>query len=457
MGLFGFRKNKMPEPEKKTAPEETLIQQTALPEQPVDSDEDFVLDASELANVSEAEPQAPASQDWEEGIELDASDFEEDRYSRLRLIPWWDQDRLKNASIMVVGAGAIGNELIKNLTLLGIGRILIFDMDSIENTNLTRSILFRRRDVGRYKAEVAAEAAMDINPDVKAKAFVSNIIDDVGLGVFRRMDVVLGGLDNREARLAINQSCYKVGKPWVDGAIEVLNGFARVFVPGQGACYECTMTETDWRLINKRKSCALLTHKQMNEGKIPTTPTSSSVVAGVQVQEMLKLLHSDRGLPVLAGKGYVFNGLTHDSYVVEYQEKPDCMSHETFEPIVEMPWSARTLTLRALLEQIQADLGENAVVELDREIASRARCTCGCRKELFTPVHKLKGEMLVCPECGNTMQFDIFHALHGDEDFLDRTAYGIGIPLLHIVGGRKGMNMKYYEFTDDEAEVFEGL
>ena len=79
------------------------------------------------------------------------------------------------------------------------------------------------------------------------------------------------------------------------------------------------MTETDWKLINKRKSCTLLTHEQMNEGKIPTTPTSSSIIAGVQVQEMLKLLHSDRNLPTLTGKGYVFNGLTHDSYIVEYQ------------------------------------------------------------------------------------------------------------------------------------------
>ncbi len=131
----------------------------------------------------------------ENNFEFTNEDFEEDRYSRLRLIPWWDQDRLKNATIMVVGAGAIGNELIKNLTLLGIGKILVFDMDDIENTNLTRSILYRRSDVGRYKAEVAVERAMEINPDVKAKAFVSNIIDDVGLGLFRRMDVVLGGLD----------------------------------------------------------------------------------------------------------------------------------------------------------------------------------------------------------------------------------------------------------------------
>lgn len=392
-----------------------------------------------------------------ETIEFSSADFEEDRYSRLRLIPWWDQDRLKNATVMVVGAGAIGNELIKNLALLGIGKVLIYDMDRIENTNLTRSVLYRRSDVGCYKAEVAAERAMEMNPDVSAKAFIANIIDDVGLGVFRRMDVVLGGLDNREARLAINQACYKVNKPWIDGAIEALSGFARVFVPGHGACYECTMTETDWMLINKRKSCALLTHEQMEQGKIPTTPTSSSVIAGIQVQEMLKLLHSDRGLPTLTGKGYVFNGLTHDSYVVEYQEKPDCMSHETYEPIIEKSWSVKTMTLGELLGNIRAELGEKAVVDFDRDIATTASCACGEHMELFKPVHKLRGDMLVCPKCGAMMQFDTMHTVRGDEPYLDKTLAELGIPLLHIVCGRVGMDAKYYEFTADEEEVFSAL
>ena len=393
----------------------------------------------------------------ENEIQLNSSDFEEDRYSRLRLIPWWDQERLKKAIIMVVGAGAIGNELIKDLTLLGIGRILIFDMDSIESTNLTRSVLYRAKDVGRYKAEVAAERAMEMNPDVKAKAFVSNIIDDVGLGVFRRMDVVLGGLDNREARLSINQSYYKVNKPWIDGAIEVLNGFARVFVPGQGACYECTMTETDWRLINKRKSCALLTHEQMAEGKIPTTPTSSAIIAGIQVQEMLKLLHSDRELPTLAGKGYVFNGLTHDSYIVEYQRKEDCMSHDTYEKIIEKSWSVKTITWREVLREIRTELGETAVIILDRDIATVAHCSCGEQKDIYTPVRRLKGEMLTCPKCGNQMSFDSIHRINEEETFLDKTPFETGIPLLHIIGGKAGTETIYFEFTADEKEVFDGL
>ena len=390
-------------------------------------------------------------------LEFSSADFAEDRYSRLRLIPWWDQERLRHASIMVVGAGAIGNELIKDLALLGIGRILIMDMDRIENTNLTRSVLFRAKDVGRFKAEVAAERAMEMNPDVRAKACVANIIDDVGLGVFRRMDVILGGLDNREARLAINQACYKVNKPWIDGAIEALSGFARVFMPPDGPCYECTMTETDWMLINKRKSCALLTHEEMNEGKIPTTPTSSAIIAGVQVQELLKLLHRDRSLPTLAGKGFVFNGLTHDSYVVEYQRKPDCMSHDTYEQIEEKPWSTAEITLRQILDEIKCDLGESAVLDLDRDIATTASCGCGEKMDLFTPVHKLRGKDLVCPKCGRQMTFDSIHTLFGGEDFLDRTPNEIGIPPLHIIAGRCGMEMRYYEFTKDAEEVFLGL
>ena len=389
-------------------------------------------------------------------LELNKEDFEENRYSRLELIPWWNQELLHNSTVMVVGAGAIGNELIKNLALLGVGKIVIVDMDRIEQTNLTRSILYRMKDVGKYKSQAAAEAAMEINPDVKAICLNQNIVTDIGLGVFRSMDIVLGGLDNREARLAINQSCYKVNKPWIDGAIEVLNGFARVFVP-PGPCYECTMTETDWKLINKRKSCALLTHDEMLEGKTPTTPTSSSIIAGVQVQEMLKILHNDRNLPTLAGKGYVFNGLTHDSFVVEYQLKDDCMSHDLYDNIKEMNWSAREITIKDVLEQASKDLGDGAIIEFDRDIATTATCVCGHKKDIFNTVNRLRGKDIVCEKCGKSMQFETVHTINGEEDFLDKKIYEIGIPLYHIIAVRKGMKYVYYELSKDKNEVLGGL
>ena len=81
---------------------------------------------------------------------------DDDRYSRLRLISWWRQERLATAKVLVVGAGALGNEVIKNLALLGVGTTYLIDLDAIEASNLSRSVLFRAEDAGRPKAEVAA-------------------------------------------------------------------------------------------------------------------------------------------------------------------------------------------------------------------------------------------------------------------------------------------------------------
>src|SRR6185295_5874786 len=89
-----------------------------------------------------------------------------DRYSRLRLIPWWRQEKLAAARVLVVGAGALGNEVIKNLALLGVGTVFVIDLDTVEPSNLSRSVLFRSEDGGKPKAEVAARRSEEINPDV---------------------------------------------------------------------------------------------------------------------------------------------------------------------------------------------------------------------------------------------------------------------------------------------------
>lgn len=133
------------------------------------------------------------------------------------------------------------------------------------------------------------------------------------------------------------------------------------------------------------------------------------------------------------------------------------MSHDIYEKIVEKPWSVRTVSLRDVLKEIRSDMGESAVVDFDRDIATTASCVCGEAKKLLIPVHKLKGDMLVCPKCGNSMTFDSIHSITGREDFLDKTPFEIGIPLLHIIGGRIGMQTVYYEFTGDTPEIFQGL
>src|SRR5437588_11469685 len=98
---------------------------------------------------------APAPTDDGPALVID----DDDRYGRLRLIPWWRQDRLAAARILVVGAGALGNEVLKNLALLGVGTVYVIDRDVVETSNLSRSVLFRAEDGGRPKAEGAARRA----------------------------------------------------------------------------------------------------------------------------------------------------------------------------------------------------------------------------------------------------------------------------------------------------------
>jgi molybdopterin/thiamine biosynthesis adenylyltransferase len=390
----------------------------------------------------------------DEDRELDVT-LEEDRYDRLRLIPWWDQERLRQAKVMVVGAGALGNEILKNLALLGVGRIFIIDLDRIEDSNLTRAILFRAADNGRLKAEVAAEKVQEVNPDVRAQGFAGDVNYDLGLGVFREMDVVFGALDNREARVAINANCWKLGQPWVDGAIEMIQGVARVFVPGEHApCYECTMSEIDYKLLSQRRSCALLSRDDVLQGKVPTTPTVASIIGGIQVQEGVKLLHADRHLPTLAGRGYFFNGLTHDSYLVEYQRREDCPAHEQMFDIIEIDSSVHTLTGAAALEIVHQQVGPEAVVEFERELCTHLRCAaCDVTRPFFRSLGKVTVADATCPTCGEICDPVLTHSLNGDEEYLDRTLSELGLPPYDVFTGRAGLTMKHFLLAADRAEA----
>src|SRR5437879_3365754 len=208
-------------------------------------------------------------------VSISAEQLEEDRYSRFRLIHWWDQEKLANSKVLVVGAGALGNEILKNLALLGFRNVLIVDLDKIELSNLSRTVLYRESDIGKYKARAAADAFLNLASNANVQAINGNVVSGLGLGVFAWADLILGGLDNREARLWINRAAWKVNKPWIDGAIEGINGVARAFLPGKPACYECTLGETDWALLDRRMSCNLLTREDSEAAKIPTMPTTS--------------------------------------------------------------------------------------------------------------------------------------------------------------------------------------
>jgi adenylyltransferase/sulfurtransferase len=265
------------------------------------------------------------------------------------------------------------------------------------------------------------------------------------------MDVVIGCLDNREARLAVNRFCYWMGKPWVDGAIQEWLGLARVFVPGQGACYECTLTEQARRELSLRYSCPLLARTDILLGKVPTTPTTASLIGSIEAQEALKLIH---GLPVEAGKVVHFNGSTNDVYTSAYLPRDDCESHWTYGEVTELPLRAGQATLEDVLRLARADLGDQAVLDLDQELVVELECrTCRTVDRVLRPLSEVSLRAAECPSCGQVREAHMTHRITGEEGFLDRTLASVGVPPLHILRAHNGFEYRFYELTGDLTEA----
>lgn len=379
----------------------------------------------------------------------------DDRFSRLRLITWWEQEKIAAAKVLVVGAGALGNEILKNLALLGFRNIVIVDLDNIEITNLSRAVLFRETDIGKPKATAAAGAMERLSPGASAVPLCANILSEVGLGVFDWADVVIGGLDNREARLWINRACWRMNKPFVDGAIEGINGVARVFLPGHPPCYECTLGEVDWQILQHRLACNLLTRAEMESGKVPTTPTIASIIGGIQVQEAVKLIHS---VKTLDGEAFIFEGLNHTSYRVSYTENPDCMSHHTHEEVVRLARRSSEISLRELWTMAKNDLGGDVILEFSREVLHRFRCeACGTEQEVFASVGTIPYERGVCPGCGAMRSVHAIHSYSGTEPFGDRKLSELGLPQFDLFVARNADRERAYLLEGDAATVLGAL
>lgn len=384
---------------------------------------------------------------------------EEDRYHRQSLITWWDQHRLAAAKVLVVGAGALGNELVKNLALTGVGTIVVLDMDRVENSNLSRCVLFREGDEGEEKATVVARRAAELNSEVRLIPVVGDARLVVSPGLAAHFDVVLGGLDNREARLHVNQVCWKAGRPWVDGAIEGLMGMMRVFVPPDSACYECTMNSEDQRLLAARKACSLLTREQMLAGRVPTTATSAAVIAGLQVQEAIKLLHRDRVEADFAGRGFAFNGLTHDSYVVDYRRREECLSHDSYDLDAASAWD-RERPLGELLERGRELLGGDGEVVLDLELELVRSLTCAAcaeETELNRPLLELTAAAAACPRCGAEQRLSPLQTVAAGDELLALSPAALGLRPFDVVTARAADGRRAHFVLDGEADPFAWL
>ena len=148
------------------------------------------------------------------------------------------QRKLMNAKVLIIGAGGLGSPSAVYLALAGVGAIGIVDFDVVEVSNLQRQILHHNDDVGRPKVVSAQDSLHAYNPDVNVVVHETRISSENAIEIIEQYDIVINGADNFPSRYLVNDACYLLGKPLVDGSILIFDGQATVFIPGSG-CYRC--------------------------------------------------------------------------------------------------------------------------------------------------------------------------------------------------------------------------
>lgn len=380
-------------------------------------------------------------------------------------LSWFRRHRVEQAQVMVVGCGALGNEVLKNLTLFGVGHLVLVDFDEVEYSNLTRSVLFSHEDAktGRPKVEAAARKIREMNPDVKVTPLQGDIGWQVGLGLIRRMDVVVGCLDNRRARYLLNRLCMRAGVPWVDGGMEGLEGVAKVFAPGKN-CYACTLEPGAWKELSRNMSCASVIRRNERAARVPTTPVVASIIGAVQAQEVMKLIHREElekgNLTSLCGKMFYYEGQHLTSRLIEHRGwDEDCPAHECWEPVV--PCGLTHLCrVKDLLEWLKENCKSEKVEVVLRNqpwveyVEHRER---GKKIKVMLPAEKVQEFVEQHPEgryvpTGEFYQHE-FRSVGEDFPYQELTLQEIGVPDWDVLHVRTATEEWYVELAPQELRT----
>ena len=383
------------------------------------------------------------------------------------LLSWFKKEKVKNARVLVAGAGALGNEVVKNLALFGIGQIYVVDFDRIEISNLTRSVLFREEDAYNhsYKSEIVAKRAMEINPQIKVTPIVGNLFSEVGFGLYNSVDVIIGCLDSRIARYLLNRLAMRAGKTWIDGSIENMTGVVRVYTPGI-SCYECGLSREEFNNIMLRTGCADVVRMQGNAGRVATTPISASIIGAMQVQEAMKIIHLSEDEPVpfktLQGKMLRYEGLTNSVNTYKYASwKSTCPAHERWDNIIKVDSLSAEKSVSEVLSILKEVLNVNAVEInmrnnkfIDKIISDKPE------KEFLIrlPESKLDNYITNNEELRNLSYKTLFHKcfIENIDEYFPYPAMSlkeVGIPLYDVIQVSTDKGQFFVELTKD-ASIF---
>ena len=388
------------------------------------------------------------------------------------LLSWFKKDKVKNARVLVAGCGALGNEVVKNLALFGIGHIYVVDFDRIELSNLTRSVLFREEDAYNhsYKAEIVANRAREINPQIEVTPIVGNLFSEVGFGIYRSVDVIIGCLDSRIARYQLNRLAMRAGKNWIDGSIENMTGAVKVYAPGI-SCYECSLSRDEFNHIMLRTGCADVVRSQTSQGRVATTPISASIVGALQVQEAMKIIHMDTTaeeensevttftpFKTLQGKMLRYEGMTNTMNIYKISSwKKICPAHEQWNNVIPCAELSATQFVEDVLTKLKSILkAENVEINMCNNKFIDIVATDYPQKEfeVMLPESQLEGFIKKNKELRQLSYRTLIHK-HFFENIDDRFPYQqltlkqIGIPLYDVLKVSTENGVFYVELSAD--------
>lgn len=235
------------------------------------------------------------------------------RYSRHLIIPEVGMDgqkRLKNAKVLVIGAGGLGSPALLYLAAAGVGTLGIAEFDTVDESNLQRQIIHGQSDVGRPKAESARDSIHEVNPYVNVVVHGERLDNDNVMGIFEQYDLIVDGTDNFATRYMVNDAAVLLGKPYVWGSIYRFDGQVSVFWAEHGPCYRCLYPEPP--PPGMVPSCA--------EGGVLGVLCAS--VGAAQVTEAIKLL-TGIGEPNL-GTLNIYEALELSWHKLKVRKDPDC-------------------------------------------------------------------------------------------------------------------------------------
>jgi len=235
------------------------------------------------------------------------------RYSRHLIMPevgLEGQLKLKQAKVLLIGAGGLGSPLALYLAAAGVGKLGVVDFDVVDFTNLQRQVLHGTEDVGRSKLASAAETIRSINPYVEVVPHETRLTSENALEIFEGYDVIADGTDNFATRYLVNDACVLTGKPNVYGSIFRFEGQASVFATSDGPCYRCLYPEPPPPGLVP--SCA-------EGGVLGVLP---GIIGCVQALETIKLIIG-RGEPLI-GRLLLLDALHLRFRELKLRKNPDC-------------------------------------------------------------------------------------------------------------------------------------